>query len=101
MSDRRQQFIHSFYFYSASSSPLLLRGSRRSADIVSEFHAEAPQTTESEGLGLPKVLTLRLERISNSRPFGRKASHLRMSHHAPRAMSFAHQSWSGTLKAGT
>jgi len=32
-------FIHSGYFYSASSSPLLLRG----ADIVTKFHAEASQ----------------------------------------------------------
>jgi len=35
-------FIHSGHFYSASSSPLLLRGTPDySVDIVSEFHAEA------------------------------------------------------------
>ena len=35
-------FIHSWYFYSASSSPLLLRGAPNySADTVLEFHAEA------------------------------------------------------------
>src|SRR6218665_2423935 len=46
-------FIHSCYFYSASSSPLLLRGQRRlrhSTDTVSEFHPEDPQATASEGL---------------------------------------------------
>ena len=44
-------FIHSGYFYSASSSPLLLRGvPEYSPDTVSEFHAEAPQATASEGL---------------------------------------------------
>src|SRR6218665_2812070 len=37
-------FIHSFgHFYSAPSSPLLLRGAPDySTDTVSEFHAEAP-----------------------------------------------------------
>ena len=35
-------FIHSDHFYSASSSPLLLRGAPDySTDTVSEFHAEA------------------------------------------------------------
>jgi len=44
-------FHHSCYFYSTSSSPLLLkRRSRHSMDTVSEFHAEAPQATVSEGL---------------------------------------------------
>src|SRR6218665_637458 len=33
---------------------------------------------------LPKVPTWRLERDSNPRPFGRKATNLPMSHHAPR-----------------
>jgi len=44
-------FIHSGYFYSASSSPLLLRGAPETARIrltVSEFHAEAPQATQCE-----------------------------------------------------
>src|SRR6218665_3096925 len=37
-------FIHSGHFYSASSSPLLLRGAPDySTDTVSEFHTEAPQ----------------------------------------------------------
>ena len=38
--------IHSGYFYSASSSLLLLR---HSTDTVPAFHAEAPQATVSEG----------------------------------------------------
>ena len=45
-------FIHSGHFYSASSSPLLLRGSPDTAraDTVSEFLAEAPQAIASEEL---------------------------------------------------
>ena len=44
-------FIHSGYFYSASSSSLLLRGTPDySTDTVPEFHAKAPQATASEGL---------------------------------------------------
>ena len=44
-------FIHSGYFYSASSSPLLLRGAPSTARILCrEFHAKAPQATASEGL---------------------------------------------------
>src|SRR6218665_1318946 len=42
--------IHSGYFYSVSSSPLLLRGvPNYSTDTVSELHAEALQTTVSKG----------------------------------------------------
>jgi len=46
----RYLFIHSGYFYSTSSRPLLLRGAPDTAQIVPEFHAEAPQATVSEGL---------------------------------------------------
>ena len=42
-------FIHSGYFYSASSSPLLLRSASDTA-WMSEFLAESPQPTASEGL---------------------------------------------------
>ena len=43
--------IHSGNFYSASSSPLLLRGAPDTACItLSEFHAEVPQAIASEGL---------------------------------------------------
>ena len=43
--------IHSGYFYSASSRPLLLRRASDTARILYRgFHAEAPQATASEGL---------------------------------------------------
>src|SRR6218665_1850457 len=41
-------FIHSDYFYSASSSPLLLRGAPDTARIL--FQAEASQATANKGL---------------------------------------------------
>ena len=42
--------IHSDHFYSASSSPLLLRSALDTAmDSVQEFHAEALQATATEG----------------------------------------------------
>ena len=78
-------FIYSGYFYSASSSPLLLRcspESRPSTDSVSEFHAEAPQATVSEGLAQGPYVSA-IERYSNPRLFGRKALTLPMGHHAP------------------
>src|SRR6218665_361437 len=46
-------FIHSGYFYGASSSPLLLRGAPDTAGILCcapQFHREVPQATVSEGL---------------------------------------------------
>ena len=47
-STRQHSFIHSGHFYSAPSSPLLLRGAPDySTDTVSEFHAEA---TAGKGL---------------------------------------------------
>src|SRR6218665_1655602 len=46
----RYSFIYSGYFYSASSSPLKLRGAPDSTATVSEFHAEVPQATVSERL---------------------------------------------------
>src|SRR6218665_790684 len=60
-------FIHSFsHFYSAPSSPLLLRGAPDySTDTVSEFHAEEHRQLQLKDL--PKVLTWRLERVSRSR----------------------------------
>src|SRR6218665_3619991 len=51
--------IRSGYFYSASSSPLLLRGVPDSLDTVSEFHAEAPQATTSEGLAQGPYVAVR------------------------------------------
>src|SRR6218665_1183004 len=62
-------FNHSGNFYSAPSSPLLLRGAPGySTDTVSEFHAEAHRQLQVKGL--PKVPTWRLERESNPRPSG-------------------------------
>src|SRR6218665_3967239 len=58
------------------------RRSRHSTDTVSEFHAEAPQANESEGVA--KIPTWRLERDSNPRSFGRKATNLPMRHHVSR-----------------
>src|SRR6218665_2448635 len=52
-------FVHSGYFYGASSRPLLLRSSRHSTDIVLEFHAEAPQETQSEGLAQSPYIAAR------------------------------------------
>ena|SRR6218665_1143770 len=63
-------FIHSGYFNSASSSPLL---GRQSTDTVSEFHRQLRVKD------LPKVPTWRLERDSNPRPLERNASNLPMS----------------------
>src|SRR6218665_1323930 len=47
--DHNASLIYSGYFYSASSSPLLLRGAPDSMDTLPEFHVEAPQATASEG----------------------------------------------------
>ena len=53
--------FHSFgHFYSAPSSPLLLRGAPDySTDTLSEFHAEAHKQLQVQDL--PKVHTCRLE----------------------------------------
>src|SRR6218665_2239310 len=69
ISDYIHSFIHSGHFYSAPSSPLLLRGAPDySTDTVSEFHAEAHRQLQVKDL--PKVPTWRLERESNPRPYG-------------------------------
>src|SRR6218665_261484 len=63
----RLSFIYSGYFYSAPSSPLLLRGAPDcSTDTVSEFHAESHRQLQVKDL--PKVPMWRLERESNPRP---------------------------------
>src|SRR6218665_2033151 len=52
-------FIHSGHFYSAPSSPLLLRGAPDySTNTVSEFHAEAHRQLQVKDL--PKVPTWRI-----------------------------------------
>ena len=54
--DLIHSFIHSGHFYSAPSSPLLLRGAPDySTDTVSEFHAEAHRQLQVKDL--PKVPT--------------------------------------------
>ena len=62
-------FIHSGNFYSAPSSPRLLRGAPDcSTDTVTELHAEAHRQLKAKDL--PKVLTRRLELESNPRLSG-------------------------------
>src|SRR6218665_1636364 len=62
-------FIHSGHFYSAPSSPLLIRGAPDySTDTVSEFHAEAHRQLQVKDL--PKIPMWWLERESNPRPSG-------------------------------
>ena len=48
-------FIHSGHFYSAPSSPLLLRGAPDYSNTISEFHAEAHRQLQVKDL--PKVPT--------------------------------------------
>src|SRR6218665_624645 len=63
----KDSFIHSGHFYSASSSPLLLRGAPDySKDTVSEFHVEAHRQLQVKDL--PKVPTWRLERGRTPNP---------------------------------
>ena len=72
-------FIHSGYFYSVSSSPLLFRGA---PDIL--FRSFTPKRGRKlQVKDLAKVPTRLLERDSNPRLFGRKSMNLQMSHHAP------------------
>src|SRR6218665_287186 len=81
-----QGTVHSFgHFYSAPSSPLLLRGAPDyNTDTVLEFHAEVHRQLQIKDL--PKVPAWRLERESNSRPSGRKASSQPRRHHVPRTL---------------
>src|SRR6218665_2655028 len=75
-------FIHSGYFYSASLSPLLLRGAPDTARIL--CRSFTPMSYRQLRVkDWPNVPTWRLERDSNPRPFGRNATNLPMSHHAP------------------
>ena|SRR6218665_3842542 len=62
-------FIHSGHFYSASSSPLLLRGAPDySTNTVSEIRAESHMQLQVKHL--PMVSTWRLDPESNPRPSG-------------------------------
>jgi len=76
-------FIHLCYFYdSASSSPLLLRGAPNTARILCRSFTPKRQR-QLRVKDLPKVPTWQLDRESNLRPFGPKAPNLPMNHHAP------------------
>ena len=75
-------FIHSDYFYSAYSSPLLLRGAPDTAQIL--YLNFVPKCQRQLWVkDLPKVPTLWLERESNLWPLGRKMLTLPMRYHAP------------------
>ena len=74
-------FIHSGYFYSASSSLLLLKSTPDTTRILCQsFTPKRHRQVQVKDLS--KVHTWRLERNSNPRPFGWKATNLQMSHHA-------------------
>src|SRR6218665_1589923 len=76
-------FIHSFrLFYIASSDPLLLTFAPDTARVLCRSFTPKRHRQQLREKDLPKVPTWRLERDSNPRPFGRKASNLQMSHHA-------------------
>src|SRR6218665_4197750 len=77
-------FIHSFYFYSASSSPLLLRGAPDTARIPCRSFTPK-HNRQLRVKDLPKDPTWRLERDSNPPPFGRMATNQPMSHSSPHA----------------
>src|SRR6218665_3830618 len=73
--------IHSSYFYSASFSQLLLRGAPDTAWILCRsFMPKRHRQLQVKDLS--KVPTWRLERDSNPRPLGRKATNLLMRHQA-------------------
>ena len=66
---------------------------------MSEFHAEAPQAIASEGLA-QGLYVVAIERDSIQRPFGRKATNLLMSYHAPRYEAFT-QNYSNSLNSSS
>ena len=76
-------FIHSFHFYSASSSPLLLRSAPDTARMLC-LSFTPKRHKQLRVKDLPKVPTWRLERDSNPRPSSQKASTLPKRHHLPR-----------------
>src|SRR6218665_3010467 len=78
----RGEFIHSDHFYSASSSPLLLRSAPDTAQILCQSFT-LKRHRQLRVKNLPKVLIWLLEQDSSQRPFGQKALNLPMSHHVP------------------
>ena len=82
-------FIHSDHFYSASSSPLLLRGAPGIAQILCRsFTPKCHMQLQVKNL--PKVNTWRLEQESNPWPFGWKASSLPMHYTRPTLCTLYH-----------
>src|SRR6218665_1923847 len=74
---------YSGYFYTAFSSPLLLRGVPETARILCRCFTPK-RHRQLRVKDLPKLLTWRLERNSNQRPFGPdERRNLPMSHHVP------------------
>ena len=75
-------FIHSDQFYSASSSPLLLRGAPDTARILCQ-NFPSKRHGQLQVKDLPKVPTWRVEWSLNPWPFGQKALTLPMRHTRP------------------
>src|SRR6218665_1836095 len=77
-------FIHSGHFYSASSSSLTTqKRSRHNTDTVRSFTSKRHRQLRVKDLPKVQVPTWWLERDSNPRPSGRKASTLPMRQHVP------------------
>src|SRR6218665_2472852 len=75
-------FIYSGHFYSASSSPLLLRGAPDySTDTVSEFHAEGHRQTAGKGLAQGPSVAARA---------GVEPTTLRLSHRLNKCATMSH-----------
>ena len=76
-------FIHSEYFYSASSSPLLLRGDLYSIGTMSELTRRSATCRQLRVKYLPRVPAVYVVAIEwdlNPRPSGVKAPNLPLSH---------------------
>src|SRR6218665_2514814 len=80
--------VHSFrlYFYSTSSSPLLLRGTPDTARILCRSFT-LKHHRQLQVKDLPKVPTWWLERDSNPQPFGQNGTNLPMNHHIPHVVT--------------
>ena len=78
-------FIHSGYFYIASSSPLLLRGAPDTARILCRSFT-LKRNRQLWVKDLHKVPKWRLEQDSNPRLLRRKPPNLPMSHHAQKRL---------------
>src|SRR6218665_143388 len=68
LNTEQTNFTHPGYLYSASSSPLLLRGAPDTARILCRSFTPK-RHRQLRVKGLPKVSTWRIERDSNPRPF--------------------------------